>query len=69
MPGDANISATEFDFLLGRSPQTDFSPLFGGGRREPIDLAEYSAGINVARTIVDAAAPCSSASASLGGRR
>jgi acyl-CoA hydrolase len=50
MPGDADISAAEFDFLL-ESPQTDF-PLFGAPR-EPIDLAEYSAGINVARTIVD----------------
>ena len=49
MPGDADISAAEFDFLL-ESPQTDF-PLFGAPR-EPIDLAEYSAGINVARTIV-----------------
>ena len=50
MPGDADISAAEFDFLL-ESPQTDF-PLFGAPR-EPIDLAEYSAGLNVARTIVD----------------
>jgi acyl-CoA hydrolase len=50
MPGDADISAAEFDFLL-ESPQTDFS-LFGAPR-EPIKLTEYAAGINVARTIVD----------------
>ena len=34
-----------------KSPQTDF-PLFGAPR-EPIELTEYAAGINVARTIVD----------------
>src|ERR1700738_1253114 len=51
---DAEISAAEFDFLL-ESPQTDF-PLFGAPR-EPIDLAEYSARLNVARTIVRGGPP------------
>jgi len=50
MPGDADIAATELDFLL-ESPQTDF-PLFAAPR-EPIGLAEYAAGLNVARTVVD----------------
>ncbi len=50
MPGDADISAAEFDFLL-ESPQTDF-PLFGAPR-EPITLIEHAAALNVARTIVD----------------
>jgi acyl-CoA hydrolase len=50
MPGDAEVAAREFDLLL-ESPATDF-PLFGPPR-EPIDLAEYAAGIHVARTVVD----------------
>ncbi len=50
MPGDADIAAGEFDLLL-EGPQTDF-PLFAPPR-EPIDLAEYAAGLHVARTVVD----------------
>jgi acyl-CoA hydrolase len=50
MPGDADISASEFDFLL-EGARTDF-PLFGPPR-EPIELAEYAAGLNVARTVPD----------------
>jgi hypothetical protein len=50
MPGDADISASEFEFML-EGPQTDF-PLFGPPR-EPIELAEYAAGLNVARTVPD----------------
>ena len=50
MPGDADIAAGEFDFMLD-SPQTDF-PLFAPPR-EPIDLAEYAAGLHVARTVAD----------------
>jgi hypothetical protein len=50
MPGDADISASEFEFML-EGPQTDF-PLFGPPR-EPIELAEYAAGLHVARTVPD----------------
>ena len=50
MPGDADISADEFDLLL-EGPQTDF-PLFGAPR-EPIELTEYAVGLNVARTVSD----------------
>jgi hypothetical protein len=50
MPGDADIAAGEFDLMLD-GPQTDF-PLFAPPR-EPIDLAEYAAGLHVARTVAD----------------
>src|SRR6476619_5446060 len=50
MPGDADISARQFDFVL-QAPQYDF-PLFAPPR-EPIELAEYAIGLNVARTIAD----------------
>src|SRR5712675_1348911 len=50
MPGDADIAAQEFELMLD-GPQTDF-PLFAPPR-DPIDLAEYAAGLHVARTVVD----------------
>jgi Acetyl-CoA hydrolase/transferase C-terminal domain len=50
MPGDADVAADEFDFML-EGPQTDF-PLFGPPL-EPIGLAEYAVGLNVARTVPD----------------
>ena len=50
MPGDAELAEREFDLLL-EGPATDFA-LFGAPR-EPVDLAEYAAGIHVARTIAD----------------
>ncbi len=50
MPGDADLPAGEFDMML-ESPQTDFA-LFAPPR-EPIDLAEYAAGLHAARTVVD----------------
>ena len=50
MLGDADIAAGEFEMML-EGPQTDF-PLFAPPR-EPIDLAEYAAGMHVARTVVD----------------
>jgi acyl-CoA hydrolase len=50
MPGDAEIAAGECDLLL-EGPATEF-PLFALPR-EPVDLAEYAAGFNVARTIAD----------------
>jgi len=50
MPRDADIAAGEFDFMLA-GPRTEF-PLFAPPR-EPIDLAEYAAGLHVARTVVD----------------
>ncbi len=50
MPGDAEIAAGECD-LLQEGPATEF-PLFALPR-EPVDLAEYAAGLNVARTIAD----------------
>jgi hypothetical protein len=50
MPGDSDIAADEFDLLLeGR--ETDF-PLFGTPH-EPIGLAEYATGLNVARLVGD----------------
>ena len=50
MPGDADLAAEQFAFLL-ESPQTDF-PLFAPPR-EPIDLREHAIGLNVARTVAD----------------
>jgi acyl-CoA hydrolase len=50
MPGDADLGAQQFEFLL-ESPQTDF-PLFAPPR-EPIDLREHAIGLNVARTVAD----------------
>jgi acyl-CoA hydrolase len=50
MPGDADIAEGELDFIL-EGPATDF-PLFGPPR-EPIDLAEYAAGLHVARAVAD----------------
>jgi acyl-CoA hydrolase len=50
MPGDADIAAGEFDFMLD-SPQTDF-PLFAPPR-ESIDLTEYAAGLHAARIVAD----------------
>ena len=50
MPGDAEIAAGECDLLL-EGPAAEF-PLFALPR-EPVDLAEYAAGLNVARTIAD----------------
>jgi acyl-CoA hydrolase len=50
MPRDADIAAGEFDFMLA-GPRTEF-PLFAPPR-EPIDLAEYAAGLHVARAVVD----------------
>jgi Acetyl-CoA hydrolase/transferase C-terminal domain len=50
MPGDADLEAEQFEFLL-ESPQTDF-PLFAPPR-EPIDLREHAIGLNVARTVAD----------------
>src|SRR5712692_855716 len=48
MPGEAEVAADELDFMLEGH---DF-PLFGPPR-EPVDLAEYAAGLNVARTVAD----------------
>src|SRR5262245_13850180 len=48
MPGDADIAANEFDFLLEGA---DF-PLFAPPR-EPVDLAEYAAGLHAAGIVVD----------------
>ncbi len=50
MPGDAEIAPGELNWLL-RSPATDF-PLFAPPR-EPIDLVDYAAALNVARTVAD----------------
>jgi acyl-CoA hydrolase len=50
MPGAADIAATEFDLML-EGPATDF-PLFAPPR-EPIDPAEYAAGLHAARLIAD----------------
>jgi acyl-CoA hydrolase len=47
---DADLAAGEFDLLL-EGPATDF-PLFALPR-EPIDLAEYAAGLHVACTVAD----------------
>jgi acyl-CoA hydrolase len=50
MPGEAEVAASDMDLLLD-SPQTDF-PLFAPPR-EPIELAEYAAGLHAARTVAD----------------
>jgi acyl-CoA hydrolase len=50
MPNEAEISESEFDFLLD-SPETDF-PLFAPPR-EPVSLSDYAAGLHVARTVAD----------------
>src|SRR5438876_4671264 len=50
MPGDGDIAASEFDLML-EGPATDFR-LFAPPR-EPIDLADYAAGLHVARTVAD----------------
>ena len=50
MPGEAELAAGEFDFMLD-SPQTDF-PLFAPPR-EPVEFAEYAAGLHTARTVAD----------------
>jgi acyl-CoA hydrolase len=50
MPGDGDIAASEFDMVL-ESSATDFR-LFAPPR-EPIDLADYAAGLHVARTVAD----------------
>ncbi len=50
MPGDADVAAGEFDLVL-EGPASDF-PLFAPPR-EPIDLAEYAAGLHVAQTVAD----------------
>jgi acyl-CoA hydrolase len=50
MPGDGDIAAGEFDQML-EGPATDFR-LFALPR-EPVDLAEYAAGLHVARTVAD----------------
>ena len=50
MPGDADIAADDFGFVLD-SPATDF-PLFAPPR-EPVDLAEYAAGVHAALLVPD----------------
>ncbi len=50
MAGDAELHPEEFDYML-ESPQTDF-PLFAPPR-EPVDVAEYAAGLHAARMIAD----------------
>src|SRR5258708_6595325 len=50
MPGDGDIAANEFDLMLD-APATDFR-LFAPPR-EAIDLADYAAGLHVARTVAD----------------
>ena len=50
MPGEGDLAAGAFDLILD-SPQTDF-PLFAPPR-EPIDLAEYAAGLRVAGIVAD----------------
>jgi acyl-CoA hydrolase len=50
MPGEADLSASEFDYLLD-AEQTNFS-LFAPPR-EPVGVAEYAAGLHVARTVAD----------------
>ena len=50
MPNDAEIPAREFDFVLD-GPDTDFS-LFAPPR-EPVQLADYAAGLHAARTVPD----------------
>ena len=48
MPGDADIAESEFDFMLEGA---DF-PLFAPPR-EPVDIAEYAAGLHAAGIVVD----------------
>jgi acyl-CoA hydrolase len=50
MPGEGDLDAGAFDMILD-SPQTDF-PLFAPPR-EPVDLAEYAAGLRVAGIVAD----------------
>jgi acyl-CoA hydrolase len=50
MPGDADLPASEFDLVLD-SPNTDFR-LFAPPR-EPIELAEYAAGLHAAGCVAD----------------
>src|SRR5580704_283691 len=50
MPGEADLSESEFDYLLD-AEQTNF-PLFAPPR-EPVGVAEYAAGLHVARTVAD----------------
>jgi Acetyl-CoA hydrolase/transferase C-terminal domain len=50
MPGEAEVAPSDMDFVLD-TPQTDF-PLFAPPR-EPIELAEYAAGLHAARTVAD----------------
>jgi acyl-CoA hydrolase len=50
MPGETDLDAEAFDLMLD-SPQTDF-PLFAPPR-EPVDLAEYAAGLRVAGIVAD----------------
>ena len=50
MPGDADIAADQLDMML-EGPLTDF-PLFAPPR-QPVDLADYAAGLHVARTVAD----------------
>ncbi len=50
MPGEGDLAAEAFDVILD-SPQTDF-PLFAPPR-EPVDLAEYAAGLRVAGIVAD----------------
>jgi acyl-CoA hydrolase len=50
MPGEGDLDAGVFDLMLD-SPQTDF-PLFAPPR-EPVDLAEYAAGLRVAGMAAD----------------
>jgi acyl-CoA hydrolase len=50
MAGEGDLDADAFDLMLD-SPQTDF-PLFAPPR-EPVDLAEYAAGLRVAGIVAD----------------
>src|SRR6202035_71853 len=50
MPGEGDLAADAFDAILD-GPQTDF-PLFAPPR-EPVDLAEYAAGLRVAGIVAD----------------
>jgi len=50
MPGEGDLDAEAFDAILD-GPQTDF-PLFAPPR-EPVDLAEYAAGLRVAGIVAD----------------
>jgi acyl-CoA hydrolase len=50
MPGEGDLAADAFDVILD-GPQTDF-PLFAPPR-EPVDLAEYAAGLRVAGIVAD----------------